>query len=163
MSPYVEYYLNQAGSGFSTFEGVKYQKGGSFFGRLLSGAILPALRYLGKKALGTGIEIGTDVLMGKKDFKSAAKDRGKRAVKNIAENALDRAKLYVQTGKGFKRNICKCSATLPLAKRRKSIKRRRKKKKSKKVIRKVFKKRVIKRRRKGKKKSRITSEFDFLK
>ena len=50
---YINYYLDQAGSGLSTFERVRYQRGNGFFGRLLSGAILPALRFLGREALNT--------------------------------------------------------------------------------------------------------------
>ncbi|XP_074596510.1 uncharacterized protein F54H12.2-like [Brevipalpus obovatus] len=58
---YINYYLNQAGSGLSAFEGVRYQRGNGFFGRLLSGAILPALRFLGRKALSTGVDVEFDL------------------------------------------------------------------------------------------------------
>ena len=52
------YYTNQAGNGLTGFSGVKYQKGFGFFGRLLSGAVIPFLRFLGKSAFNTGANIG---------------------------------------------------------------------------------------------------------
>ena len=101
---YINYYLNQAGSGLSAFEGVRYQRGNGFFGRLLSGAILPALRFLGRKALSTGVEVGMDALDGN-NIKESIKRRSKKAAKDVASTALNRAQRYVQTGRGKRLSI----------------------------------------------------------
>jgi hypothetical protein len=96
------YYVNQAGTGISGFSGVRYQKGHGFFGRILSGAVLPILKYLGKKALGTGVNIGTDLLQGE-NIKTSMKKRLKTAGFNIAEDAFEKLKNYKQEGSGRKR------------------------------------------------------------
>ncbi len=61
---FAAYYVNQAGTGISSYSRVKYQKGHGFFGKILSGEFLPILKFLGKKALSTGLNIGTDYLQG---------------------------------------------------------------------------------------------------
>lgn len=56
--------MNQAGSGIAGFQGIRYQKGNGFMGRVISGAIMPILRkvlpYLGKTALSAGANIMQD-------------------------------------------------------------------------------------------------------
>jgi hypothetical protein len=100
--PFDEYYINQAGTGIAGFAGVRYQKGHGFFGRLLSQAILPILKYLGKKAVNTGVNIGTDILQGE-NFKDSIKKRMKSTGFDIAEEALEKVKK--QRGSGRKRKI----------------------------------------------------------
>jgi len=117
-NPFTTYYINQAGSGIAGYSGVRYQKGHGFFGRLLSGAVMPILKYLGKKALSTGVNIGTDLLQGD-NFKSTMKKRLKSAGLDIAEDALEKVRNSKQSGSGRR-------------KRRKSLKRRSYKKTSKK-------------------------------
>ena len=95
-----DYYVNQAGTGISGFSGVKYQKGHGFFGRLLSSAVLPILKYLGRKALSTGLNIGTDYLSGE-NLKDSMKKRFKTTGYDIAEEALEKVKK--QRGSGRRR------------------------------------------------------------
>ena len=101
-NPYITYYSNQAGSGISGFQGVRFQRGAGFFGNVFKSAILPLLKYFGRQALSTGTEIATDALDGENVLESMKK-RGKQAAKNIAMDASDRAQRFVQTGKGRKR------------------------------------------------------------
>jgi hypothetical protein len=55
MNPYTTYYVNQVGSGLPGFQGIRYQRGHGFFGRLFSNTILPFVKQLlpgiGKRAL----------------------------------------------------------------------------------------------------------------
>lgn len=96
-----KYYLDQAGHGLplQAFEGVRYQKGHGFFGRLISRAVLPLLRYLGGKALSFGKNLYSDVRSGK-DIEDALKDRGLESLREVASDAFDRIR---QSGKGIKR------------------------------------------------------------
>ena len=86
MNDLEKYYIHQAGSGLAGFRGIRYQRGRGFFGRLLSGAVYPLLRFLGKNLLRTGENVATDVLdsddfsfqnlkdVTKKNLQSRAKD-----------------------------------------------------------------------------------------
>jgi hypothetical protein len=103
---FVEYYINQAGTGIAGYSGVRYQKGHGFFGRLLSGAVFPILKYLGKKALNTGINIGSDILQGE-NFKTSMKKRLKTTGFDIAEDALEKVKNYKQKGSGRRQKSSK--------------------------------------------------------
>ena len=96
------YYVNQAGSGIAGFSGVKYQRGHGFFGRLLSGAVLPILKYLGKKALNTGVGIGSDIIQGE-NIKSSMKKRLKKTGFDIAEDTYNKLQNYKQKGSGKRR------------------------------------------------------------
>lgn len=158
---YINYYLNQAGSGLSAFEGVRYQRGNGFFGRVLSGAILPALRFLGRKALSTGVDVGMDVLDGN-NIKESIKKRSKKAAKDVASTASTRAQRYVQTGRGQRLSTL-MSNVKPL-KRRKSIKRSKVKKKPQKKSesKNRVKRRKTCRSKPVKKKQAKRSKFDFL-
>ena len=103
MNPYIEYYENQAGNGIVGFQGVKYQRGHSFFGRLLQGAIYPLLRYLGKQDLSTGITVASDVMENKEDIRQAAKRRLIETGNVIAKDAIARARKF-QQGEGKTRS-----------------------------------------------------------
>jgi len=100
---YIDYYANQAGNGIPGFEGIRYQRGGGFFGKLLSSAIYPLLRFMGRKALKTGVNIAEDVLGGE-NIKSSAKRRAKDTGIELAETALGKAHSFLtQRGKGVRR------------------------------------------------------------
>jgi len=45
-NPYINYYVNQAGSGIGGFQGVRFQRGQGWFGNLFKNAILPLLNIL---------------------------------------------------------------------------------------------------------------------
>lgn len=102
MNPYTNYYLNQAGSGLSGFSGNRYQRGHGFFGKLFSSAVLPALKFLGRQALSTGVGVAEDVLEGK-NFKESAKRRAIESGRATARAAVKRAKDYTQKGQGIKK------------------------------------------------------------
>lgn len=96
------YYVNQAGSGIAGYSGIKYQRGHGFFGRLLSGTVLPILKYLGKKALNTGVGIGSDIIQGE-NLKNSMKKRLKTTGFDIADDAYNRLQNYKQKGTGRRR------------------------------------------------------------
>ena len=104
---YEEIYTNQAGTGISMipFQGYKYQRGHGFFSsiwKFINPLIKPLGKYLGKQALSTGMAIGTDVLKGE-NIKASAKKRLKETRSQVLNDAIDRAKLFAQTGKGRRR------------------------------------------------------------
>ena len=98
-NPYLNYYANQAGNGISGFEGIRYQRGNGFFGNILKSAALPLLKYLGKQVLSTGIDVAKDVRDGE-PIKEAFKSRAKAKLRDVAGDALKRAEVYRQTGRG---------------------------------------------------------------
>jgi len=123
-NPYINYYVNQAGSGIGGFQGVRFQGGQGFFGNVFKSAILPLLRYFGKQALTTGVDVAKDALSGENVLDSI-KTRGKRTMKNIASDAAARATRYAQTGtgrRGRKRRNIKGGS---IAKKRRSASKRR--------------------------------------
>ena len=113
------YYINQAGTGLAGFQGVRYQRGHGFFGRMLSKAVFPLLRFLGTKAAGVGANIANDVFIDKKDWKESTKHRLEDEGKELAKLGIDRAKRFVQEGKGRKRTKSKEKLTKRPKKRRK--------------------------------------------
>ena len=101
---YKNYYTEQAGSGLAGFQGVvRHQRGHGFFGRLLSKAVYPLMRFLGKKAVSTGANIASDVMMKNKNIKEAALERLKESANEIVDSGTDRAKKFIREGKGRKR------------------------------------------------------------
>jgi hypothetical protein len=149
-NPFAEYYTQQAGSGLTGFEGVRYQKGHGFFGRLLSKAIYPLLRFLGKQAFNTGINVASDVIEKKKNWRQSAKERMKETGKNVAKAGLDRARLFQQTGEGRRKkrgrkkksnHLFKAIKRKPKRriKKKKSIKRRKKRRSSVSALHKLMK------------------------
>jgi hypothetical protein len=131
-NPFIEYYKDQAGSGITGFQGVRYQRGHGFFGRLLSKAIYPLLRFLGKQAFSTGVDIASDVIEKKKPWKQSARDRFKETGQQVAQAGLDRARLFQQTGKGRKRRrrSRKAKTFTPKPIKRGRVKRKSKKRKT---------------------------------
>ena len=102
-NPFLDYYKQQAGTGIAGFRGVKFQKGHGFFGRVLSNAVFPLLKFLGKKAAGVGADIASDVIVNRKGFKDSIKERFKEGGSDIANAGIERARKYVQTGQGRRR------------------------------------------------------------
>ena len=98
-NPYITYYVNQAGSGIGGFQGARFQRGQGFFGNVFKSAILPLLRYFGKQALTTGVDVAKDALSGE-NILDSIKTRGKRTMRNMASDAATRATKYAQTGTG---------------------------------------------------------------
>lgn len=101
-----EYYINQAGTGIGGFQGVRYQKGNGFFGRVVSGTVMPILKkvlpFLGKTALSAGSDLLSDIENGS-DFKSSVKKRFSEGKKKIGRAAMEKVKLL--TGEGKKRRF----------------------------------------------------------
>jgi hypothetical protein len=72
---YVDYYINQAGSGLPIFQGSRGQRGhgfGSVLGGLFRSA-MPMLKRIGAQALRTGAHIASDMASGKSFGESASK------------------------------------------------------------------------------------------
>ena len=106
-NPYINYYVDQAGTGIGGFQGARFQRGQGFFGNVFKSAILPLLKYFGKQALSTGVDVAKDALSGENVLDSL-KTRGKRTMQDIATDAAARATRFAQTGTGTrkrKRNI----------------------------------------------------------
>jgi hypothetical protein len=101
MNPYISYYNNQVGSGLAGFQGLRYQKGHGFFGRLFSNVLLPFVKQVipavGKRALPSAIGLAQDVLAGENVGQSAIK-RLKEAGRNVADESLDIIKSKIQGG-----------------------------------------------------------------
>ena len=126
-NPYLEYYREQAGSGLSGFQGVKFQRGHGFFGRILSKAIYPLMRFLGKTALSTGADIASDVINDDVNWKDSIKNRLKETGKNIANEGISKVRSFAQKGSGKKKRNSK-SRKKPL--KSKLIKKKKRTKKS---------------------------------
>src|SRR6266705_851832 len=90
--------LSHSGTGLVGFQGVRHQRGHGFFGRILSKAVYPLLRFLGKQAVTTGANLASDMIVDKKNFKDAAKERLNEAAGDIVKEGVKRAKRFVQDG-----------------------------------------------------------------
>ena len=104
-----EYFIDQAGSGISTYEGYRYSspvnlKGSGFFGRLISSGLMPILRkimpYVGKKALATVTDIASSIREGKSPM-DAIKGSVKKTAAGVVRDAADKIESKL-TGKGIK-------------------------------------------------------------
>ena len=131
-NPFIDYYVNQAGSGISSFQGTRFQRGRGFFSNIFKSAIVPLVKYLGPKVLKTGFDIVSDVSRGEQ-IVSAVKKRGKRAAQELAEDAAERLHTFAQTGQGGKRRKTTRRTKRRVKRARKNkkdLKRRKKDKKS---------------------------------
>ena len=94
----MRYYLDQQGHGMSVFRG---SPGGLF--RSLKRAVMPMVKS-GAKALGTSaLNTGTNVLknvVAGKDLEQAIKARGKEALTDAKDKAINRLQTFAQTGSG---------------------------------------------------------------
>jgi hypothetical protein len=135
MNQYTQYYVNQAGSGLPGFQGIRYQKGHGFFGRLFSNTLLPFIKRLlpalGKRALPSAIGLAQDIMSGENVGRSTLNRLGDIG-KNVADETLDQLKTRIQKGSGRKRKCRKQSTSRVTTrrKRRKSYKNRLGRKKS---------------------------------
>lgn len=103
MNNFEKYYCDQAGNGIAGFSGVKYQKGFGFFGRLLSGAVLPFLRFIGKNALNAGASIAHDISESDDFSLKNIKDVSTKRVRETGKSMLKKAADKVLKGNGIKR------------------------------------------------------------
>ncbi|MDI9313018.1 MAG: hypothetical protein QM535_22600 [Limnohabitans sp.] len=151
MNAFEDYYIKQAGNGLHGFSGVRYQKGYGFFGRLLSNAIIPFLKFFGKNALKAGANIASD-LVDKDDFSlNSFKESGKQRIKEQGQNMFNTIKERVMSGNGarkYKRRKVK-NSTLNLNNLKKKYKRRPKRK-------------IRKTKRKYKRSNKFSKITDFL-
>lgn len=113
MNELQQYYEAQAGTGLAGFRGVRFQKGGNFFGRLLSGTVFPLLRFLGKSALKTGANVATD-LLDSNDFslsnlKNITKTRAKESARDAFEKGFTKMKGSGRRRKRKSRKVMKKS------------------------------------------------------
>ena len=120
MVEFTNYYINQAGTGITGYSGIRYQKGHGFFGKIFSSAVLPILKYLGKKALSTGVSVGADVLQGE-NLNKTTKKRLKSTGLDIAEDALEKLRNYKQSRSGKRRRISYKVKALKTRKRKLSV------------------------------------------
>ena len=146
INPYFEYYVNQAGSGLTAFEGIQYQRGHGFFGSLFTNILKPLGKFLGRHALSTGVRVGKDIL-DNKNLADSVKENLMVSGKEMWTDGVNRVQKYIQTGKGRKRRRTKSKVSIKRKARRK-IKPQRKRKPKTKVNRrkkrKCAKKRVTK-------------------
>ena len=106
------YYLNQAGTGFapyaglryqrgngfSTYRGIRYQRGNGFLGRIWKGVALPLLKYIGRH----GIEAAGNIVREANDdnVKEIVKREALKFAGKAAADGGKRLSTYIQTGKG---------------------------------------------------------------
>lgn len=113
--------MNQAGSGLAGFQGVRYQKGNGFMGRLVTGTVMPILKkvlpFLGKTVLNAGSNIIQDFENGG-NLKESASKRFNETKTLLKSKSLQ--KLKELTGGGRKKTRTN---------KRKNIKKRKPKKK----------------------------------
>ena len=102
-NPYIQYYSDQVGSGLSGFQGVRYQRGHGFFGRIFSGIgnfVKDLAPKLFRKALPSAVEFAQDVVAGE-NVGQSAKRRLIEAGKGVANETLDNIKTRLQKGSGI--------------------------------------------------------------
>ena len=102
MNPYINYYVNQAVSGIGGFQGARFQRGQGFFGNVFKNAILPLIKYLGKRAISAGADVAVDAINGE-NLVNSLKSRGTSAAQNIADDFSKIATRFAQSGQGRKR------------------------------------------------------------
>lgn len=159
VNSYEQYYLEQAGSGLTVYQGVPYQRGHGFFGTLFSTLIKPLGKYLGRQALDTGVRVGSDLLSGKSSMKEALKNNFKLTGKKILDDGYERAKKYAQTGQGRRRRKRRLNKTKKLTKAKRN---KRKNKKKTLSVKKSVSVKKRKSKKKRQKKSRKIDKFDLF-
>lgn len=109
-NPYVDFYVEQAGTGLSHFTGTRFQRGrgvGAQIGSFLRTMVWPGLKklggYLKKKAVVTGGNIALDVLTGKPPADIIEK-HGKDVLHQIVDDSVNKIKEKMnQRGTGRRR------------------------------------------------------------
>src|SRR5277367_3376805 len=133
MNPYALYYVNQVGSGLPGFQGIRYQRGHGFFGRLFS-SVVPFLKQvlpaLGKRALPSVAGLAQDIIAGE-NVKKSALSRLKEAGANVADEGFDILKSKISgSGRGrVSRKRRRAKSKTKTKSKRKGYKKRRRKNK----------------------------------
>ena len=141
-NPYLSYYNNQVGSGLAGFQGVRFQRGHGFFGRIFSGIgnfVKQLAPSLIKRTLPSAIGLAQDVMEGE-NFGQSTKKRLIEAGKNAADETLEQLKTRIQKGSGIMKRRRPKSRFLNLKKFRKRPYKKRVVKKTKRKIRRNRKK-----------------------
>lgn len=133
-NPFRSYYARQAGGGTAYFSGMRMQKGHGWFTKFLSNSVLPvlkeqgtsALKSLGKTALTTGVNIGSDIISGTRPS-DAIKGRLEEGGGELMNKVIGRVRRAAQSGSGRKRKRTTQAGT---GRKRKLIGRGRKSKQS---------------------------------
>ena len=102
-SHYMNYYLSQAqtGSGMAYYAGAANQRGGGFFGNLISGLfrfVSPLLPTLKQEALRAGSHVLADVASGSQSLGTSIKRHASEAGQNVIKKTADHLR-----GNGIKR------------------------------------------------------------
>lgn len=133
---YDSFYTSQAGGSIDPYVSYRYlpnQRGNGFFGRLISGSILPLIKrvlpYLTSKTV-EGVEGIVKEVKERKSIKESAKNQLKRSTSSVLQDMA--SKLQPQSGSGLRRKRKRGKKrTQPLSRRksqgRKKIRRTRKK------------------------------------
>lgn len=139
MNPYSSYYSNQVGSGLGGFQGLRYQKGHGFFGKLFGNTILPFFKQLlpslVKRLLPSGIGLAQDIFSGE-NVGQSAKKRLREVGENVADETLNVLKSRFQKGGKRKRRHTTSRRRktnkniIKLKKSRKAYKKKRKRRKT---------------------------------
>ena len=112
-----KYYIDQAGSGFAPYAGLRYQKGNGFrpysrlryqrgngfLGRIWKGVTLPLLKYIGRHGIEAAGNVVREVSRNPDDVKEIIKKEALRVAGKAAEDGGKRLSTYIQTGKGMTR------------------------------------------------------------
>ena len=150
----------QQGHGLTGFEGVRYQKGYGLWGSLFK-LLKPALKFLGRQALGVAGGVATDVLAGTA-IKESAKNRLKNSALEIAEKGGEKAQALTQKGINKAMTYIKQKGSGRRRRRVVCAKLKRKTKSGKAKKRQVGKTKKRGRPRKYKKRTSAKKQFDFL-
>jgi hypothetical protein len=132
---YENYYVGQAGSGLSVFQGSRGQRGHGI-GSTLAGLFRSALPMIkrgltsfGRQALSTGMQVVGDMADGQ-NFSDSAKLRTRQGIKRLAQDGVE----YLngdQGGSGYKRRrVAKKKKKKGGRKKKKASKKKKKKKRS---------------------------------
>ena len=123
MNPHLNYYVNQAASGLSGFQGIRYQKGRGIFDTIVK-YVAPVAKFIGRHALSAGAQTLGDVISGDSLKESAKKrflDEGKLAGDEIFSRITGKQNGSGKTRKKSRKTIRK--RTKLIRRRPKSIKR----------------------------------------
>ena len=131
LSPMINYYVRQAGTGLHGYEGIRYQRGHGFFGSALK-FLMPALKTVGKAVLNTGANVASDVLQNNVPIAQATKRRLIETGQGIATKACEDGIGWLgqQAGRGRKRrrkSVKRHQNTIKRASKKSSPRRKRRK------------------------------------
>ena len=102
---YLKHYELQNGGALNVYAGQRFQKGGSWFSKLIGGvgsffkSLLPGV---GRSVLPSAVGLAQDLVSGE-NFKDSSLKRLKEAGKSAANETLDQLKARLQGGQGISR------------------------------------------------------------